>query len=120
MIGQLFDQCSWFSTIWWYAVLFAWVTQSRPALSLHRFMVWVHQKLWILVPVGLLSIAWQIPDQPDLLTRVFATLSISIVAYTWWAFRNWPDENKWTKRGKRLAAKVAALRGKLVVVPATA
>jgi hypothetical protein len=38
--------------------------------------------------------------------------------YTWWIYRDWPDENRWKRRGKKLKDAIAIRAGRLVVVPA--
>lgn len=105
--------------VWFMALAIAqMLVRSRSALF--AVLVRVHQELWILVPAGLLGLLWLAHDS-DLTGRVIAYTVATLDAWWWWQFRYWPDDdNKWNKRRKKLAAKVAALRGKLVVVPATA
>lgn len=58
------------------------------------------------------------PATHSILGPVLRTLADAIYGLWWWRSRNWPDD-KWTRRGRRLKEKIAAVRGKLVAVPAT-
>ena len=41
----------------------------------------------------------------------------ALALWNWWHFRNWPDENRWTRRGRRARSAVARIGARLVVVP---
>lgn len=76
----------------------------------------VHQELWLFAPVGVLFVTTEALDSPHPWTAVAGVGSLAI----WWRARDWPDENIWKRRGRKLRDAVKARAGRLVVVPAAA
>jgi hypothetical protein len=90
----------------------------RSPSKLRTVLIFLHQQLWI---VGLgVSIPF-VKDYPGdgFWARLWDLIVVAGVTGLWWGSRNWPDENVWKRRGRRLKNKVSALGGKLVVVPET-
>jgi hypothetical protein len=87
---------------------------SRRLELLWRAAGRVHQEVWIAVPPGVLlgTIHDWHSHTPWLV--FFDALSL----YVWWIYRDWPDENRWKRRGKKLKDAIAIRAGRLVVVPA--
>jgi hypothetical protein len=73
----------------------------------------IHQELWIAAPAGLFVAAIQVWRSPQSWMVLFAAANL----WPWWYFRNWPDENRWKRRGRKLKDAVVARAGRLVVVP---
>ncbi len=73
----------------------------------------IHQELWLFAPPGLLVVVIQTwnSDMPFMI--VFQALTV----YGWWVYRDWPDENRWKRRGRKLKDAIAVRAGKLVIVP---
>lgn len=96
-----------------FAELWQLITARRWAGELRAAAGRVHQELWILAPPGMLlgTVTHWHSHAPWLI--VFDALSM----WNWWVYRNWPDENRWKRRGRKLRDKVAQRGGKLVVVP---
>jgi hypothetical protein len=79
-----------------------------------RFFAFVYQELWIVAPPGILILAADNWHDHDYLGVAIYVLSL----YNWWTFRNWPDENRWTRRGRKLKDAIVVRAGRLVVQPA--
>lgn len=75
-----------------------------------------HQELWLFAPAGLVYAAVDSWNSPRPWTIVFVPWGLLI----WWWARNWPDDNVWKRRRKKLRDAVKAVGGRLVVVPAGA
>lgn len=76
----------------------------------------VHQELWLLAPAGLVLTSVEQWHGGHGWYLIFTAINL----WLWWHYRNAPDdENRWKRRGKKTASKVAEAAGKLVVVPAT-
>lgn len=103
---------------WWLPLNLAYLWSGLPE-QVYRFLVWIHQELWIMVPVPLLAFAVIMPGVHGPSSRFGASLVVLLVGFDWWYLRNWPDENKWKRRGRRLKEKVAVRGGTLVVESAT-
>lgn len=103
---------------WELSLVFAMLAQAWGSDKVFAFLVWVHQQLWITAPLILVTLAHDSVVYPH--SRFLLSAIAAFVMWLWWKYRNWPDENKWTRRGRRLKEKVAARGGKLVVEPATA
>ena len=92
------------------------ITSSLDAPRVER--MWrasarIHQEFWIVAPPGLLFDAvntWR-GDRPYMIVLNALTL------FFWWQYRNWPDENRWKRRGRKLKDAIAVRAGRLVVVP---
>jgi hypothetical protein len=80
---------------------------------LWRAFARVHQELWIAAPPGLIAGAagtWHSKYS-------WMIISFAVALWQWWAYRDWPDENRWKRRGRKLKDAVAERAGRLVVVP---
>src|SRR3954466_1664226 len=105
--------------VWWSAVtLGRTIYTTRPESRLAQSLVFVHQTLWIGTPVALLLQLALAPAPHSMLDPFWRALGTLYLGWVWWVCRNWPDDT-WTRRGRRLKEKIAALGGKLVVVPET-
>lgn len=109
--------------VWYMSLLWLWVAVMALVLQggkLGTLFAFLHQELWIVGPGVVLALPWN-SAQPDTTAadRLLMTVLTAEHLWLWWSLRNWPDENKWTRRGRRLKEKVAARGGKLVVEPAT-
>jgi hypothetical protein len=86
--------------------------------SQHLDAVWrsfarIHQELWIAVPpcVALAAVDhWHGHSY-------FGLFVDAMTLYNWARFKDWPDENRWKRRGRKLKDAVAERAGRLVVVP---
>lgn len=121
----MWDAVAWMSlqfviVLWWLPLNVAFLGANRLPERVFRFCVWLHQEMWIAVPLPLLVFAVVMPGVQGWGDHLGGSLLVLILGVDWWYLRNWPDENKWTRRGRRLKEKVAARGGKLVVEPATA
>lgn len=106
---------------WQFALCFGIIGQlictigpKRPKVE-HAWRVAgrMHQELWIAAPPGIVlavveswhsGLSWMV---------FFHAVSL----YQWWHYRNWPDENRWKRRGRKAVEAVAMRAGRLVVVP---
>ena len=95
-----------------------WLTAAGIGRSMNakhwNVVARMHQELW---PVAFPGIVWSavdnFNDEPWML--IFNALSF----IGWWAYRDWPDENPWKKRGRKAKETIVARGGKLVIVPAS-
>lgn len=74
----------------------------------------VHQELWLFVPPAILYGTlhdWHSASPWKIVIDAWAL-------YTWWMMRDWPDENRWTRRGRKARSAVSRIGARLVVVPA--
>lgn len=95
-------------------VYLAWLIRKTDRLEhIWRSQARIHQELWLVAPVGALSTAVQHWHSHTPWMVVFDVLTL----FNWWNLRNWPDENRWKKRGKKAKEAVAVRAGRLVVVP---
>jgi hypothetical protein len=110
-------------TVWVFAITvgrfgeLAWMIRHADWLEL----VWrasgrIHQEMWPLVPAALLITVNKEWNSPRPWLIVFDTINL----WTWWTLRNWPEDNRWKRRGKQAKEAVAVRAGRLVVVPAGA
>lgn len=86
---------------------------GQRADRLWRALARVHQELWIVAPPGLILGAihtWH-SGTPWLI------ISYAFALWQWWHYRDWPDENRWKRRGRKLKDAVTVRAGRLVVVP---
>lgn len=107
--------------MWWVGLMVAKIAYSlsRDA-AFTRFCVFMHQQLWIGMPVALLLDVVLAPPAHNMLAPLVRAVLFAYIGWRWWRSRDWPDENPWKRRGRRLKEKVAARGAKLVVVPETA
>src|SRR5262245_523848 len=100
--------------------LIGWmISVIRPGDRVER--VWrsfarIHQEVWIVAPVGLLSMAVTDWRERDYFSLFFDAVNL----WNWWNLRNWPEDNHWKRRAKKAKEAVAVRAGRLVVVPAGA
>lgn len=72
----------------------------------------LHQELWILVAPCILLTAVD-----DWHARVWKVPLDAFGLLVWWNVRDWPDENRWRRRGRKLREAVTRRGARLVVVP---
>lgn len=73
----------------------------------------IHQELWIVVPpcIALAAVDhWHAHSW-------FGLFTDALTLFNWVHYRDWPDENRWKRRGRKLRDAVAERAGRLVVVP---
>jgi hypothetical protein len=78
-------------------------------------LIRMHQELWIVGGPGLLASA--VDSFHGRWPWMVAFNAWGLVS--WWSLRNWPDENRWKRRGRKLKDAVAVRAGRLVVEPAS-
>lgn len=103
-------------------VAMVWIVGFSTALLLstfgktgrvYDFCVFLHQELWIIAGPGIVLSAvtwWDDGLEWGLIFPAFNLL-------TWWKYRDWPDENRWKRRGRKAKEAIAERAGRLVVVP---
>jgi hypothetical protein len=95
-------------------VYIVWMLRKTDRLEpIWRGQARIHQELWIVVPIGALSSALHHWHSHTPWMIIFDALTL----YNWWNLRNWPEENRWKKRGKKAKEAIAVRAGRLVVVP---
>jgi hypothetical protein len=99
------------------ALMGSLVSMLRPG-SRRLDVVWrafahMHQELWIAVPPCIAFAAVDNWHRHFWYGLFCDALSLVI----WVQFRDWPDENRWKRRGRKLLDAVAERAGRLVVVP---
>ncbi len=114
------------SNLWAYCVVGAFIAhifvQRRAGDSGRRLRTFgnglarAHQELWLFALPGL--VVNLIGHVQHGSTALAAIDLINIAG--WWLWRNWPDDNVWKRRGRRVKDAVAERAGRLVVVPAGA
>lgn len=91
----------------------------RPQVASQRWFK-VCGKIWqTLWPLGLPAIISQLLDNQadgDYVGMLLNGFSL----WGWWLLRNWPDDNHWKRRAKKLGSKVKSLGHRLVIAPAGA
>lgn len=108
-------------TVWICALALAHIGHScwvlgmgKPARLFSLAAGRVHQELWLFAPPGgLLAVHERIADE-----RWVNAALVLLGCWLWWRDRDWPDDNIWKKRGRKLRDKVRVLAGRLVVSPA--
>lgn len=75
-----------------------------------------HQEMWLAAAPGIFVVSPVYSFHAD--GHQWLLVFDALNAWVWWNARNWPDDNLWKRRGRRLAEKVAESAGRLVVVPA--
>ena len=85
---------------------------GRRAERVFAACVRIHQELWIAAPPGIAIGAVMTIHGTHWWTIIFNACTL----YNWVLFRDWPDENIWKRRGRKLRDKVTVQDGKLVVV----
>jgi hypothetical protein len=96
-----------------------WCQLVRSNDRLERF--WraaarVHQEAWLFAPPGFLILTVQAWGLNRSWTIPFYAWSL----FLWWKSRDWPEENQWKRRGKKMRDAVKVSAGRLIVVPAGA
>jgi hypothetical protein len=94
-----------------------WCQIVRSSDRLERF--WraaarIHQEAWLFAPPGFLILTVQAWHRNQSWTMLFYAYAL----YSWWKYRDWPEENHWKRRGKKVRDTVKVSAGRLVVVPA--
>lgn len=104
--------------VWAWSAWLAMVVFTSEG-RVREFLVFVHQELWPVAPVGYLIMIGGWAVVPHGVVGWLVGLGIVVFApIFWWGSRNYPDDdNVWKRRGRRLKEKVARAGGKLVVVP---
>lgn len=110
-------------TVLWYMAavtavvteIFADVLPGTVMASVYRAAVRLHQELWIAAPVGVVGKLFE-AEQAGAGDVGMAVLGVG----AWWYLRNWPDDNVWKRRGRRLRERVVEHAGRLAVVPEVA
>ena len=105
------------TSVWRWAVLGAlllWVVGRIREGRVLGSLVRIHQELWLFAPPGLFMDVYR-----DWAGRYWFGMFFSLFMFVnWWFLRNWPDDNAWKKRGRKLRDKVRAVAGRLKVSPA--
>lgn len=83
---------------------------------LFRVFARLHQELWLWGPLILVTFVHDAATEPG---GFWIVLTTAVHLWCWWSLRDWPDENRWKRRGRRLKEKVAVRGGTLVVESAT-
>lgn len=91
----------------------AMLSGSAKADKVWRGAAAVHQELWIAAPPGLIFVAVDTWHGPMPWLLFFNALNL----WNWWHYRDWPDENRWKRRGRKAKEAVSVRAGRLVVVP---
>lgn len=102
---------SWVDVFWFVSYFVALMSHSfgRPI----PLAVRAHQELWLPAAPGFLVEAVLIWHSSAPWMIICAVVNV----LAWWGAKDWPDENKWTKRGRKLKNKIGVLvRGSRLVV----
>lgn len=103
--------------IWahWARTIICLMRGGDAQAGLWRYAAAAHQELWLFALPGLL-----LSLSDHLRSGGWELVVDVLMLFSWWWYRNWPDENRWKRRGRKLKDAVAERAGRLVVIPATA
>lgn len=100
-----------------FALLGWFISLIRPGSKLldtaWRAFARIHQELWIVVPPCIALAA--VDHWHD--RNYFGLFTDALTLWNWVRLKDWPDENRWKRRGRKLKDAVAERAGRLVVVP---
>jgi len=83
---------------------------SRHPESVWRAAARAHQELWIAVPPGIVFWAVDALRDPQV-----SLLWPGLALLSWVLYGDWPDDNVWKRRGRKLKDAVTVRAGRLVV-----